>query len=186
MDATTWRRTIAFAFATAAGGAALITTTLITTTVEAGLVTKSSKCAGQSDAGAPERAQEKAMRCLINSARDRLGARGVDSNGALERAAGHKVGDVMRCGFSHTACGQPADLYAHRFGYTSASSWQWGENLAYGNGKRGTARKVFAAWLDSEPHREAMLNGSFEDLGVGLRRSGDKAVWVLQLGCRGC
>jgi uncharacterized protein YkwD len=180
MYAITWGRTIVLAVATAAAWAALVTTT-----VEAGLVTKS-KCEGRSDVGAPERVQEKAMRCLINAARDQLGAGGVDSNDALERAAGHKAGDVMRCGFSHTACGNPADLYAHRFGYTSASSWQWGENLASGHDERGTARHVFQAWLGSPPHREAMLRGSFEDLGVGLRRSGDNAVWVLQLGCRGC
>ena len=38
----------------------------------------------------------------------------------------------MQCGFSHTACGRPADLYARRYGYTAASSWRWGENLALG------------------------------------------------------
>ena len=126
------------------------------------------------------------MRCLINSARDRVGARGVDSNDALEQAAGHKAGDVMRCGFSHTACGEPADLYAHRFGYTSASSWQWGENIAWGDGEEGTAAQVFGAWLNSPPHRETMLRGSFEDVGIGLKRSGSKAFWVLEIGCRGC
>ena len=75
----------------------------------------------------------------------------------------------MHCGFSHTACGRPADLYARRYGYASASSWAWGENLAVGRGKRGSARKVLKAWLHSPPHRDAMLRGSFDDAGIGLQ-----------------
>ena len=47
------------------------------------------------------------------------------------------------------------------------------------------------AWLESPPHRETLLTGSFEHLGIGLRRGGfsghdNAAVWVLQVGCRGC
>jgi uncharacterized protein YkwD len=135
--------------------------------------------------------QEDAMLCLINYARGHAGAGGLDADGSLERAAGRKSGDVMRCGFSHTACGNPADLYANRYGYTSASSWQWGENLAWGDGDRGSAREILKAWLNSPPHRETMLRGSFEDAGIGLRRgrfSGrdEVGVWVLELGCHGC
>ncbi len=130
------------------------------------------------------------MRCLINFARHASGAGTVRSDRALERAAGHKAGDVARCGLSHSACGQPADVYPRRFGYTSGS-FQWGENLAYGRGKRGSARKVLKAWLGSPPHRATLLRGSYEHLGLGLRRgrfSGQRnvGVWVLQLGCRGC
>ena len=105
------------------------------------------------------------MRCLINYARNHTGSSGLGSSKSLERAAGEKAGDVMRCGFSHTACGNPADLYARRYGYTAASSWQWGENLAWGRGDRGTAREIMRAWLNSPPHRETMLRGSFDDAG---------------------
>ena len=105
------------------------------------------------------------MRCLINYARTHVGAGGVASSRALERAAGEKSGDVMRCGFSHTACGKPADLYPRRYRLHEAGGWQWGENLAFGRGKRGTARKILKAWLNSPPHRETMLRGSFDDAG---------------------
>jgi uncharacterized protein YkwD len=157
----------------------------------AGMVAPRSDCEGQTNAKAPESQQERAMRCLINHARAHTGAQSLGSSRSLERAAGQKSGDVMRCGFSHTACGRPADLYPRRFGYTAAGSWAWGENLAVGRGKRGSARKVLKAWLHSPPHREAMLRGSFDDAGIGLRRgrfSGhrDVAVWVLELGCHGC
>ena len=81
------------------------------------------------------------MRCLINFARNHSGAGDLGSSRPLERAAGQKAADVIRCGFSHTACGNPADLYARRYGYAGAGSWQWGENLAWGRGKRGTPRR---------------------------------------------
>jgi uncharacterized protein YkwD len=161
------------------------------TQASAGLVAPRSECAGQANVHAPEHQQEKAMHCLINYARAHTGTGKVGSSHSLEQAAGQKSGDVMRCGFSHTACGKPADLYAQRYGYTSASSWQWGENLAWGRGKRGSARKILKAWLHSPPHRETMLRGSFDDAGIGLRRGGfnghhNAAVWVLELGCHGC
>ena len=159
---------------------------------QASLVAPGSACKGQQNQNAPESQQEDAMRCLIDYARDRSGVRDIDSNRKLEKAAGRKRGDVVRCGFSHTACGRQADLWPHKFGYTSgAGSWSLGENLAWGRGGRGTARMIVKAWLASPPHRSTMLAGSFEDLGIGLYRGSfsggrDAGVWVLQVGCRGC
>jgi uncharacterized protein YkwD len=154
------------------------------------LVAPGSKCPGQQNSDASEHDQEKAMRCLLNYARQHAGAGGLNSDRSLERAAGRKAGDVMKCGFSHTACGRPADAYAHDFGYTRGS-WAWGENIAWGDGEEGTARAVLKAWLNDPPHRDTMLRGSFEDLGLGLRRGRfegheNAAVWVLELGCHGC
>ena len=156
-----------------------------------GLVAPRSECKAQANIKAPERQQEEAMRCLLNYARSHVGAGSLGISKSLERAAGRKSGDVMQCGFSHTACGRPADLYARRYGYASASSWAWGENLAVGRGQRGSARKVLKAWLHSPPHRDAMLLGSFDDAGIGLKRGRfgghrNMAIWVLELGCHGC
>ncbi len=99
---------------------------------------------------------------------------------------------MVGCSFSHTACGRPADEWVRRYGYMSgAGGWRWGENLGLGRGRRGTARRILKAWLNSPPHRETMLTGPFDELGLGLRRVGGRrgaktAVWVLELGCRGC
>lgn len=177
---------------------ALIAAALLTTAIgllpagaAASMVAPRSKCDGQANPQAAEGRQEGALRCLINYARRHAGSGGVGENKSLEKAAGRKSGDVMDCGFSHTACGNPADLYAARFGYMSKSSWQWGENLAWGAGKNGSARNTLKMWLDSPPHRETMLRGSFDDLGIGLKRGhfsgqSDAAVWVLQVGCHSC
>jgi uncharacterized protein YkwD len=174
------------------GATALTCAAFGATQAQASLVAPGSACSGQKNANAPEPRQEDAMRCLIDYARDHSGVRDLDSNRKLEKAAGRKRKDVVECGFSHTACGRQADLWPHKFGYTSGvGSWSLGENLAWGRGKRGTARMILKAWLDSPPHRSTMLAGSFEDVGIGLYRgsfSGGRnaGVWVLQVGCRGC
>jgi uncharacterized protein YkwD len=157
----------------------------------ANLVAPGSKCDGQRNIHAAERDQEDAMRCLLNYARKKANAGALKSNRALERAAGRKAGDVMRCGPSHTACGRPADAYAQAFGYMRAGSWIWGENIGWGRSRDGSAKSVFKDWLNSGPHRETMLRGSFEHLGIGLKRGSfqghkNSAVWVIQLGCHGC
>ncbi len=155
---------------------------------EASLVASQSRCAGQQNTGAPERKQEDAMRCLIEHAR----TGSTKPQRALERAAGRKVGDIFDCGFSHTACGRPFDTYPKRFGYSAgAGSWRLGENIAWGKRKRGGARQILKAWLKSPPHRATLLDNSYEHIGIGLKRgrfggSSTAAVWVLQIGCRGC
>lgn len=155
---------------------------------QADLVAPPDSCQGQQNTDASERTQEDALRCLIDHAR----SASTKSNRALERAAGRKVGDIFDCGFSHTACGRSFDTYAKRYGYASGTSgWKLGENLAWGKRKRGSARQVLKAWLGSPPHRETLLNGSFEHVGIGLKRghfngSAQSAVWVLEIGCRGC
>jgi uncharacterized protein YkwD len=171
--------TIAALFAVAAGPA------------QARMVAPRSECPGQQKTAAPEPAQEDAMRCLINYARSQAGVGHVGTSKSLEKAAGRKSGDVMRCGLSHTACGRPADLYPRNFGYMSAPSWSWGENLAWGRGQLGSPRNILKAWLNSPPHRETMLTGSFQHLGLGLKRGSfgghaNAAVWALELGCHSC
>ena len=152
---------------------------------QAGMMAPRSTCKAQANHKAPEPQQEDAMRCLINYARQQVGAGNIGTSRKLERAAGAKVADVIDCGLSHTACGKPAFYYPERFGYTRGS-WGLGENLASGRGKRGTARKVMKLWLNSAPHADTMLGGSFDDLGLGLRRHGKAGVWVLVVGCHGC
>jgi uncharacterized protein YkwD len=158
----------------------------------ASLVATGAKCQGQQNTHASDHLQQEAMKCLINYARNRAGMGDLRSHRALERAAGRKARDVMSCGFSHTACGNPPDLWSRRYGYMSgAGQWRWGENLAWGRGKRGSARMIFKAWLQSPPHRAAIFTASFEHMGLGLRRgsfngNGNAAVWALELGCRGC
>ena len=95
-------------------------------TASANLLAPGSKCAGQQNTHASEHEQEHAMQCLLNYARQHSGGGNLDRNRPLERAAGRKVGDVMRGGPSHTACGHPADAYAES--RATASSGSGGTN----------------------------------------------------------
>lgn len=167
--------------------AALAAAAFLVPDAGAGLIAPPSKCDDEARWRAPEPRQEKAMRCMIRHARRAARAGRVGHYRALERAAGRKARDLSRCGFSHTACGRSADSWARAYGYTSGTgSWKFGENLARGRRQRGSARRVLRAWLDSPGHRATLLTASFEHFGIGLRRSGRTAIWVLQLGCRGC
>ena len=174
------------------GAMVVCATLLLAAGAEANLLPPGSACNGAQNTHAPEPRQEDGMRCLVNHVRAQAAARGVHSNRALERAAGRKARAIDGCGFSHTPCGVAADKWAHEFGYSSgAGSWQWGENIAWGKSKGGSARQVLKAWLNSATHRETLLRGSFEHLGIGLRRGTfaghrNAAIWVIQLGCRGC
>ena len=153
---------------------------------EASLLAPPSECGGQRDRLAKERAQEQAMRCLIDYARDRAGVGSVRPRHSLARAAGRKATDIDRCGFSHTACGRPFDYWPRRTGYAGQQPWLLGENLAWGGGARGSARRVMASWLGSPPHRRVLLMPRFEHLGLGLRTRRGTAFWTLELGCHDC
>jgi uncharacterized protein YkwD len=160
---------------------------LVPTGASAEMVAPRAKCAGQDNPRISGHEQQQALKCLINYARSQAGVGGLNSSRALERAAGRKSRDVAACGFSHTACGNAADRYVHQFGYSSGTSgWQWGENLAYGKGKRSTPRAILQAWLGSGPHRATMLSSTFNDIGIGMRERGRVAFWALEVGCRGC
>src|SRR5690349_2226529 len=88
--------------------AAALTALVFAASAPAGMVAPRARCANQNDSHISGHAQQKAMHCLINYARSRAGSGGLHSSKALEKAAGRKSHDVAACGFSHTACGNPA------------------------------------------------------------------------------
>ena len=141
-------------------------------------------CKAQKNPRAGLREQERAARCVIDHVRASAGVGRLSTNRALQRAAGHKAQDLARCGFTHDACGRPPDAWAKHFGYDSGD-WSWGENLATGP-RRMTARRAVKSWLSSAPHRETLLQRSYEHIGVGFKRDGGSAFWVLEVGCHGC
>ena len=154
------------------------------TQASASIVAPRSECAGQANVHAPEHQQEKAMHCLINYARAHTGTGKLGSSHSLEQAAGQKSGDVMRCGFSHTACGHAFEYRINQAGY------RWtrvGENLGFGSGSLGRPYAIFSNWLRSPGHRANILSPAFRDLGIAVRRGSfsghsQAAVWVAEFG----
>jgi uncharacterized protein YkwD len=132
------------------------------------LIAPASACADQADLSAPAAVQERAMRCMTDFARARMGMGGLGDAAELDRSARDKADDILRCdSFSHYACGRQFTYWMERVGYIPARCWRAGENLAWGTGDLGTVRSIFRAWIHSPEHRENIL-GSYGQIGIGL------------------
>jgi uncharacterized protein YkwD len=133
------------------------------------LVAPPSVCPHQNDAGATRSVQERAMRCLTNQARLRAHRGRLHRSRKLDRSAGMKSVDIVRCdSFSHYACGRDFTYWIERVGFLSRGCWRAGENLAWGTGSYGTPGSIIRAWLRSPGHRRNILSPDFEQFGVGL------------------
>lgn len=145
-------------------------------------------CPGQNKSGHATNAQLRAMRCLVNYARSRSGARKLKSSRQLNRSADRKSSDIMRCGFDHSACGRDFTFWMRKVGYGNGC-WAGAENIAWGQGKLGNPRKIFVSWLRSSGHRQNLLSGGFNAFGVGLRKGkflgySGAQVWTTHFGRR--
>jgi uncharacterized protein YkwD len=144
-------------------------------------------CPGADDPTAATELQEAAMLCLTNAARQNNGLAPLSGLAKLDRSAGHKSGDILRCdAFSHEACGRDFTYWMERVGYIPARCWRAGENIAWGTGRLGTAASIFSAWMNDPAHRQNIL-GSYRQIGIGLRVGGlggrsNAHVWTQQFG----
>jgi len=102
----------------------------------------------------------------------------------LTRAARAKDADVVRCGFSHTACGH---AFEHRINQAGYRWTRVGENLAFGSGSLGRPYTIFSSWMRSPEHRVNILSPGFRDLGIAVRLGSfsgysNASVWVAEFG----
>jgi uncharacterized protein YkwD len=109
--------------------------------------------------------------CLINHLRHRHGLGSVHSNHKLRKAAQHHSSDMVhRDYFSHDSPG--GGSIQTRIGgsgyFAGASHYLFGEVIGGGTSNGGSPKAVAKAWMHSPPHRFAILNGGFHDLGVGI------------------
>jgi uncharacterized protein YkwD len=132
------------------------------------LLAPDAACPGQTDPAAPVPAQEQAMRCMTNYARERADRRPLGDAGDLDRSARDKANDIVRCDdFSHFACGRPFTYWMQRVGYIQARCWRAAENIAWGAGALGSVRAIFRAWVHSPEHLANLL-GAYSQFGTGL------------------
>lgn len=127
------------------------------------------------------------MICMVNYARQKSGLKRYRKQRQLTWSAQRKSRDILRCGFSHEACGRDFDFWIRKSGYLGAGGWRTGENIAWGSGSLGSVRSIFIAWMKSKGHREAILSSGFVDVGVGMAKgtfegATDARIWVLHFG----
>ncbi|MDQ2935785.1 MAG: CAP domain-containing protein [Chloroflexota bacterium] len=109
--------------------------------------------------------------CLINKIRHHHGLGSLHSQKSLRKAAqGHSSDMVQRDYFSHDSPG--GGSIQTRIGgsgyFAGARSYQYGEVIGGGTKNSGAPKAVSIAWMQSPPHRAAILDGGFHDLGVGV------------------
>ncbi len=133
-------------------------------------------------AGSCTGASVQVMICLHDYARQQAGLPPLRSSVRLTRAARAKDADVVRCGFSHTACGHAFEYRINRAGY------RWtrvGENLGLGSGSLRRPYAIFSNWMRSPRHRANILSPGFRDLGIAVRHGSlsgysNAFVWVAE------
>lgn len=155
--------------------AAAATTTAAESRTE---IASEAACPNQSQAELPAEAQLNAVVCLVNAARQFHGLQPVSADGPLMIAASVKAADLVRCDFSHYACGRPFDYWMRQYGPVGPCS---SENLAKG---QTTARQVVGDWLHSSGHRANILKPEQTIIGVARLGAGSQTVWVQNFG--GC
>ncbi len=134
---------------------------------------QAAECRGGAAAPAKLKQREaaKAVLCLLNKERRAHGLRQLRRQREQAEAAG-KHTEVMirdRC-FSHQCPGE-SDLAGRlvRANYLPCNcSWGIGENIAYGNGRLGSPRRIVDAWMHSSDHRANILNRSYQHIGIGV------------------
>jgi uncharacterized protein YkwD len=128
------------------------------------------------------------MRCLINATRGRHGLPPLRRSARLDRSARLRAQAIRRCrDFSHTPCGRSFTSVYAATGYSLATH-DVAENLAWGQGRLGSAPATLSGWLVSRPHRENLLAGSWRKLGLAAVRvprlgtARNVVVWVAEFG----
>jgi len=134
----------------------------------AALLAPSGTCGAAADELALDAASaQAAMLCLTNYARAQSGLAPLRLSTALNAAGQAKLASDLSCGeFSHTPCGAPFDAVFATY-VQGATSYQIGENIAWGTGSFGTPRNTMNGWLHSTGHRENILTAAYAELGIG-------------------
>jgi uncharacterized protein YkwD len=166
----------------------LSTAALITVGCFALTTSSSASAAGCPGAGASPAASPSKLRaavlCLVNKRRAEHGVSPLRVERHIQKAAGRHAHDMqVNNYFDHQRAGGP-DLTA-RLRRAGWSGHAWGENIAYGCGSAATPRGTVRMWMNSPPHREIMLSGTYRQGGVGVTNGapcGAGAMWVLDVG----
>lgn len=119
-----------------------------------------------------EIAFRKAVVTLVNEIRNDNGLNQLSENPDLAQVAQMKAEDMQNNDyFDHQSptYGSPFDMMK-KFGISYMSA---GENIAKG---QSTPEEVVNSWMNSEGHKENILNPSYTQIGIGY--SADEDIWV--------
>jgi uncharacterized protein YkwD len=113
-----------------------------------------------------------ALNCLHDQIRSQHGLGTLADNAALDAAAAAHTDDMIARGyFDHaTPDGGTFDQRILSAGYARpGDGWSLGENLIWADGALATPAALMNSWMNSEGHRENILNGTYRELGLAVR-----------------
>lgn len=136
---------------------------------------------------------QQATLCLVNVQRHRHGLGTLRTDRRLRKAAVRHSNDMVgRDFFSHfSPGGSSTQSRIGGSGYLrGAHTYLYGEVIGGGTSRGGSPKNVVQAWMHSGPHRAAILNGAFKDLGVGVThgypgRGSRGATYTIDFGRKG-
>ena len=108
----------------------------------------------------------------VNIEREKVGLKSLKLNGSLNQSADIRVKEIAKK-FSHTRPNGKSPFTVVKISYRTV-----GENIAAG---QRSPKAVVDAWMNSEGHRENILNPNFQYLGVGYLNAPEtdyKNYWV--------
>jgi uncharacterized protein YkwD len=155
---------------------ALVATTLVMLAAASPPSATASGCSKWGDTApgklAPREAR-KAIVCLLNAERRKVGEHALDGDKKLQKAAQHHTDHMVGSNCFDHVCPGEADLGQRLeiVDYLTGglTRWIYGENIAWGSGKLGAPKEIVNSWMNSPPHRAILLTSSFEDVGIGVR-----------------
>lgn len=119
----------------------------------------------------------RAIFCLVNEQRRADGIAPLQHNRALKVAATRHSRDMARANyFGHAGSTGASLLQRVRQAGFCGSECYVAENIAWGTGTLGSPAAIVQAWMNSPPHRAAILDGGLRVAGVGVAVAGAKVL----------
>jgi len=121
-----------------------------------------------------------------NAYRQSKGISSLQASSRLRDAARAQAIDMMLNGYvGHMASsGHAFDSRMRAFLGSSMMMPRMAENAARdtqkGEADAGKARRLFQQWVESRPHRKALLNGTYNFVSTGVVQRGNK-IWAVQI-----
>jgi uncharacterized protein YkwD len=109
--------------------------------------------------------------CLMNAMRENEGVPRLREQTDLAKASvEHSQDMVDNKYFAHDSLdGRDVVKRLEQVAYIPKSGdWVVGENLAWGAGTLASPKALVNAWMNSPPHRENLLSGDFQEVGMGV------------------
>jgi uncharacterized protein YkwD len=118
--------------------------------------------------------------CLVNAERAKHDLAPLQVNDRLTSAAEAYSAKMVRQRFFSHVCPEGSTLTSRlrsaKYVNKSVHDYVLGENIGWGSGSLGTPRSIVRAWMRSAPHRDAILDSRFRDVGVGIASGAPRKV----------